>query len=113
MAKYKYEIDRENQERIDDEAARAMCPTVLKALRVRKRKQDEIDGKESAEYRTSWNSVFDIIDASMHDYDYKNERLRKRILERFRAKNMIRIENEDSPDEIVFTPVTSVNPAKV
>jgi hypothetical protein len=88
----------------DEEAARAMCPTVLKALQVKKRKLDEIDGKESVEYRMSWNSVFDIIDASMYDYDYNNERLRKRILERFRAKNMIRIENDDNPDEIVFTP---------
>lgn len=96
--------DRENQERIDSEAVRVMYPYVLKALQVKKHKQDEIDGKESAEYRTSWNSVFDIIDASMYDFDYKNQRLRKRILEKFKAMNMIRIENEDNPDEIIFTP---------
>jgi hypothetical protein len=96
--------DKENQQRIDEDAARHMCPTVLKALEVKKHRQDEIDGKESTEYRTSWNSVFDIINASMYDYDYKNERLRKRILERFRAKNMIRIENDDNPDEIIFIP---------
>ena len=84
------------------------CGTIPRdfALEAKKHKHDEIDGKVSVEYRTSWNSVFDIIDQGpeVHHDEYKNERLRKRILERFRAKNIIRIENDANPDEIIFTP---------
>lgn len=105
LASNRHEIDRKNQERIAKNSAESVCLKVLKMLKQRKHEQEEIEKKPLETYKTSWS----YVDALGHQNiglgdNPENERIKELVRQKFLVKNLIRIENKDNPDEIIFTP---------
>ncbi|MFZ0512274.1 MAG: hypothetical protein WAM14_11760 [Candidatus Nitrosopolaris sp.] len=106
MVSDRHDTDRKHQETIDENSAQSVCPRVLKTLEQRKRKQEEIEDKILYTYKTSWNHIYsDTLYQNVElGYLRDNKRVEERVRRKFLKKNLIRIESEDNPDEIIFTP---------